>query len=81
MPTPPSTPLPAPPSDARRLLAGRASLALGSFLAGFTLIELENQFHPASAGFAGALTGELAFEPLAQHEIDLERELDSLELP
>jgi hypothetical protein len=75
---------------------------IGSFLAGFTLIELEKQFHflgmgtilvvgeqawlnhlthLASAGFAWALTGKLAFEPLAQAEIDLERELDSLELP
>ena len=75
---------------------------VGSFFAGFTLIELEKQFHflgmgtvlvdgeqawlnhlthLASAAVAWFLTGQLAFEPLAQHELDLERELDSLELP
>ena len=72
---------------------------IGSFFAGFTLIELEKQFHMlgmaamllpgerawlnhlthiASAALAWWLTGSLAFEPLAQEEIDLERELDSL---
>ena len=73
---------------------------IGSFLAGFTLIELEKQFHMLgmgtilvageqpwlnhllhlfSAALAWWLAGVLAFEPLHQHEIDLERELDALE--
>lgn len=72
---------------------------IGSFMAGFTLIELEKQFHMlgmaamlldgerawlnhlthvASAALAWWLTGSLAFEPLQQAEIDLERELDAL---
>lgn len=72
---------------------------ISSFFAGFTLIELEKQYHLlgmgtvlvagerpwlnhlthlASAALAWFVTGALAFEPLAQDEIDLERELDSL---
>lgn len=72
---------------------------VGAFLAGFTLIELEKQFHMlgmaamlvegerpwlnhvahvVSAALAWWLTGALAFEPLTQAEIDLERELDEL---
>ncbi len=78
------------------------SIWIGSFFAGFTLIELEKQFHflgmgttlvagerpwlnhlthLASAAIAWFLTGALAFEPLAQAEIDLERGLDALETP
>ncbi len=73
---------------------------IGSFFAGFTLIELEKQFHflgmgtvlvagerpwlnhlthLVSAALAWFVTGALAFEPLTQAEIDLERELDGLE--
>jgi hypothetical protein len=72
-----------------------------SFLAGFTLIELEKQHHflgmgtllvagespglnhlthLASVALAWLLTQMLAFQPLRQAEIDLERELDNLEL-
>ena len=72
---------------------------IGACLAGFTLIELEKQFHMLGmgtmllagerpwlnhlthlVGFALAwwLGGRLAFEPLRQGEIDLERELDAL---
>lgn len=75
---------------------------IGAFVAGFTLIELEKQFHMLGMGtmllegekpwlnhvlhLVGAaaawlLGGALAFEPLSQAEIDLERELDALELP
>lgn len=78
------------------------SIWITSFFAGFTLIELEKQFHflgmgtvlvagerpwlnhlthVVSAAIAWVLTGALAFEPLAQAEIDLERELDALETP
>jgi hypothetical protein len=72
---------------------------IASFLAGFTLIELEKQYdllgmgtvlvagerpwlnhltHLASAVLAWFVTGALAFEPLRQAEIDLERELEGL---
>ncbi|NVB36682.1 hypothetical protein G6O69_02485 [Pseudenhygromyxa sp. WMMC2535] len=72
---------------------------LGSFLAGFTLIELEKQFHMLGMGtmllegerpwlnhllhligfgLAWGLGSLLAFEPLRQSEIDLERELEEL---
>lgn len=74
---------------------------IGSFVAGFTLIELEKQFHMLgmstllvrgeasglnhvvhvlSALLAWKLADILAFEPLRQSEIDLERELDALEV-
>ncbi|EDM76600.1 hypothetical protein PPSIR1_24369 [Plesiocystis pacifica SIR-1] len=72
---------------------------LGSFLAGFTLIELEKQFHMLGMGtmmlegerawlnhvihvvgfgLAWMLGSVLAFEPLRQGELELERELDAL---
>lgn len=72
---------------------------LGSFLAGFTLIELEKQFHMLGMGtmmlegerawlnhvihvvgfgLAWTLGSVLAFEPLRQDELELERELDAL---
>lgn len=72
---------------------------LGSFLAGFTLIELEKQFHMLGMGtmmlegerawlnhvihvvgfgLAWTLGSVLAFEPLRQGELELERELDAL---
>jgi hypothetical protein len=72
---------------------------IGSFLAGFTLIELEKQFHMlgmntlmvagergwanhlihlVSAALAWWLADRLAFEPLRQAEIDLDREIDGL---
>lgn len=76
------------------------SVWIGSCLFGFTMIELEKQFHMfgmatmllegerswlnhvthlVSAVIAWFATGALRFEPLRQSEIDLERELASLD--
>lgn len=76
------------------------SVWIGSCLLGFTMIELEKQFHMfgmatmllegerswlnhvthlVSAVIAWFATGALRFEPLRQSEIDLERELESLD--
>jgi hypothetical protein len=78
------------------------SVWIGSCLLGFTMIELEKQFHMfgmatmlldgerswlnhvthlVSAVIAWFATGALRFEPLRQSEIDLERELESLDEP
>lgn len=42
---------------------------------------LNHLTHIASGALAWFITGQLSFEPLAQAEIDLERELDQLEYP